>query len=45
MAEKEKKETKNQVIDGFKYGFGFWLAGLSLWLLVSAVVAALYYIL
>lgn len=45
MAEEKKKEGKNQILDGFKYGFGFWLSGLTLWLLVSAVVAALYYVL
>lgn len=46
MAEENKKDKgQNQVFDGFKYGFGFWLAGLALWLLVLAVVAALYYLL
>jgi len=37
--------SQNPVLMGFKKGFGFWLSGLLVWLLVSAVVALLYYFL
>lgn len=35
----------NPILLGFKLGLGFWLAGLAIWLIVSVIVAGLYYIL
>jgi hypothetical protein len=50
--EKESKKCEcgcgcqdaNPVLTGFKYGFGFWLAGLLVFLLVAAVATALFYL-
>ncbi|MDD3679104.1 MAG: hypothetical protein PHT36_02570 [Patescibacteria group bacterium] len=28
---------------GFKWGLGFWLSAMLIWIIVSAIVAALYY--
>jgi hypothetical protein len=36
---------QNKIMVGFKYGFGFWLAGLATWVFVSIVIAILYYFL
>jgi len=45
VAKKEKCcESENPVLSGFKYGFGFWLAGLLIFLLVAAVTTALFYL-
>lgn len=30
------------IIVGYKHGLGFWLSGLTVWLLVSLVIALLY---
>lgn len=35
---------QNPVLNGFKHGFGFWLAGLLVFLLVAAVTTALFYL-
>lgn len=35
----------NNIVIGYKYGLGFWLAGLTVWIIVSILVAALYYFL
>ncbi len=36
---------QNLILRGFKIGFGFWLAALTVFLLVMAVSTVLYYIL
>ena len=35
---------ENPVLSGFKHGFGFWLAGLLVFLLVATVTTALFYL-
>lgn len=37
-------DCENPILRGFKYGFGFWLAGLLVLLLVAAVTTALFYL-
>jgi hypothetical protein len=37
-------EGGSTILTGFKHGFGFWLAGLLIFLLVAAVTTALFYL-
>jgi hypothetical protein len=36
---------QNKIMIGFKYGLGFWSAGLAIWIIISIIVAILYYFL
>lgn len=38
-------DCQSLILAGFKKGFGFWLAGLTIWIIISMVVALLYYFL
>lgn len=50
MAKETKKENqvccegRNFVLEGFKIGFGFWLAGLTIALLVGLVCVGAFYL-
>lgn len=37
-------DCQNPTLSGFKYGFGFWIAGLLVFLLIAAVATALFYL-
>jgi hypothetical protein len=54
MVKEEQKKEKSPILqegcvcqskvgDGFKWGLGFWLSAMLIWVIVSAIVAALYY--
>lgn len=40
-----ESDSQSSVLFGFKVGFGFWLAGLTILLLILAVAVGLYYLL
>jgi len=53
--EKEKKDKKckcsegcgchfKDITVGYKHGLGFWLSGLTIWLLISLVIALFYFL-